>query len=157
MSIFDFIHPKSYLYERFDDAYRKRWCKKQNLNDPRARMLSERAMHRLQWLAGYFPPRAHAANVRLHLNAWHTQRRYQIKTYSPCCFCSSQVLDSIKHILWCPSLQSLFPPVWHGNKAKRFFLAGPLEDVIFITGYMPFTVLQGTHVILLNHFCLYLD
>ena len=140
VAVFDHIHPKIYLYERFDEVYRLRWCKKQNLNDPRARVLSERAIRRLLWLAGHFPPRAHAANVRLHLNAWHTNRRYQSRKYSPCCFCKADVIDSIEHILWCPSLQSLFPAAWRGNKAKCFFLAGPAEDEILLGGMLVYGI-----------------
>ncbi len=142
-AIFDHLHPKIFLYERLDEAYRHRWCKLYNLNDPRARVLSERAIRRLHWLSGYFPPRAHAANVRLHLNAWHTERRYRGKypsRYSQCCFCNLRVVDSIEHFLWCTCLQRLFPPSWRGNKAKCFFLAGPAEEEILLGGMLVYGI-----------------
>ena len=128
--LFDHRHPKITLLHRFDTAYRTRWCKPGCLNNPRPRVLSERAISRLAWLSQHVPPRVHAANVRLHLNAWHTRRRYQQKDESPCCFCGRQVLDSLEHIFQCDLVRSLFPHSWRGNLSKCFFLSGVDDEVL---------------------------
>ena len=113
-------------------AYRTRWCKERCLGDPRPRMLSERAVRRLLWLSTQVPPRVHTSNIRFHLNGFHTNSRYQIRTITPCYFCGRPVQDSIEHILVCSSIQRIFPEHWRGNMARCFFLAGPAEDDILL-------------------------
>ena len=78
------------------------------------------------------PPRVHTANIRLHLSAFHTNARYQIRISSACYFCGRPVQDSIEHLLVCSSVQKIFPQDWRGNMAKCFFLAGPEEEDILL-------------------------
>ena len=57
----------------------------------------------------HVPPRIHMAVIRLHLNAWHTARRYQRKANNYCPFCGNQAAeDSIEHFFFCPVLQNVF-------------------------------------------------
>ena len=128
--IFDHVHPKVTLLNRFDEAYRKRWCKPGCLNIPRPRMLSEKAISRLLWLSQHVPPRVHTANIRLHLNAWHTRRRYQQKGTSKCHFCGIQVIDSLEHIFQCDLVRSVFPTQWREDVSKCFFLSGVDHEVL---------------------------
>jgi len=128
--IFDHVHPKVTLFNRFDEAYRKRWCKPGCLNIPRPRMLSEKAINRLLWLSQHVPPRVHTANIRLHLNAWHTRRRYQQKGTSKCHFCGIQVIDSLEHIFQCDLVRSVFPTQWREDVSKCFFLSGVDNEVL---------------------------
>ena len=48
--LFDHTHPKVSLMHRFDKAYRERWSKPGCLNIPRPRVLSEKAISRLNSL-----------------------------------------------------------------------------------------------------------
>jgi hypothetical protein len=129
-AVFDHAHPKATLLHRFDTAYRTRWIKLGCLNDSRPRVLSERAISRLAWLSQHVPPRVHVANVRLHLNAWHTKRRYQQTNLTACYFCGRQVVDSLEHIFHCDLIRSLFPARWRGNLSKCFFLSGGQDEVL---------------------------
>jgi len=129
-AVFDHAHPRVTLLHRFDSAYRTRWIKLGCLNDHRPRVLSERAISRLAWLSPHVPPRVHVANVRLHLNAWHTKRRYQQTDLTPCHFCGKQVVDSLEHIFHCDLVRLLFPSAWRGNISRCFFLSGGDEDVL---------------------------
>jgi len=123
-ALFDRAHPKATLFQRFDMAYRTRWIKPGCLNDPRPRVLSERAIGRLAWLSQHVPPRVHIANVRLHLNAWHTRRRYQQQGVIQCYFSGKHLVDSLEHIFHCDLVRSVFPIEWRGNLSKVFFLSG---------------------------------
>ena len=50
------------------------------------------------------------ANIRFHLNGWHTGRRYQNRDKTHCLFCKDKDADdSIEHFVHCPAIQSLFP------------------------------------------------
>jgi hypothetical protein len=93
-------------------------------------VLSERAISRLAWLSQHVPPRVHVANVRLHLNAWHTKHRYQQTNLSACYFCGRQGVDSLEHIFHCDLIRSLFPARWRGNLSKCFFLSGGQDEVL---------------------------
>ena len=106
----------------------------------RPRALSERAVRRLLWLSEQVPPRVHAANVRLHLNGWHTNNRYQNKSKTPCYVCGNLVLDSIEHFLHCQSIRQIFLPRWRGDVAKCFFLAGPSEADILLSGMLVYGI-----------------
>jgi len=138
--IFDDNHPKTFLLQRFDQSFRSRWCKPGCLNNPKPRALSEKAIRKLGWLSGLVPPRVHAANIRLHLNAWHTNRRYQKKCVTPCYFCARPVQDSLEHIFCCEAVQSVFPSNWRGNVAKCFFLAGSQDDEVLLASLLVYGV-----------------
>ena len=52
----------------------------------------------------------HLSNIRLHLNAWHTSRRYQNRRKTTCVFCQKEgTEDSIEHIFFCERVQGILP------------------------------------------------
>ena len=106
---FEYLHPVGSVQTRFEMAFR-RWSKPHLLNNCRISRLGAMAIANLQWLSRHVPPRIHMAVIRLHLNAWHTDRRYQRSAGSHCVFCSNQAAeDSIEHLFFCPVVQSVFP------------------------------------------------
>ena len=80
--------------------------------------------------------RVHAANIRLHLNAWHTNSRYKKKMLTSCYFCARQVQDSLEHIFHCHVVQSVFPRGWRGDVAKCLFLSSHTEDDILLASIL---------------------
>ena len=54
------------------------------------------------------------SNVRLHLNAWHTNRRYQIVDDRGCKFCLKGH-DSLEHFFKCPSISAVLPAILKVN------------------------------------------
>ena len=97
-------------------------------NNNRVRQLTTRAIKHLKWLGKRVPPRVHQANIRLHLNGWHTKRRYQ---EDGCCeFCGKKGSeDSIEHFFYCSIVQDLLPAALKlGSPARApistFFLFG---------------------------------
>ena len=93
-------------------------------------MLSDRAIGRLAWLSQHVPSRVHIANVRLHLNAWHTKRRYQQKGEIQSYFCGKYVVDSLEHIFHCDLIRLVFPIKWRTNLSKCFLLSGEEDEVL---------------------------
>ena len=80
------------------------------LRSPRACTLAAQAIRHLQWLAQVVPPRVHMANIRLHLNGWHTSARYQRKPVGRCLFCRNpKAEDRIEHIFRCPAARQIMP------------------------------------------------
>ena len=104
------------------------------LDDPRAGTLGTAACKQLLWLSRVVPPRVHEANVRLHLNAWHTDRRYQIHKNTCCRFCRLAPEDRIEHFVYCPVVRSVFPPRWRTEQhiGRCFFLRWESEDDLIL-------------------------
>jgi len=103
----DHLHPTSACYYRVLDAYHNRWCKDIFVGG-NEQYLAHTACLNLKWLSTQVPARVHLANVRLHLNGWHTERRYQRN--SVCRFCEiADSEDSIEHFVRCSWVSSFFP------------------------------------------------
>jgi len=107
---FNHLHPAGSVHQQFDARYRERWCKKKLVSSPKVALLASTAIENLKWLSKHVPPRVHMSNVRLHLNAWHTGKRYQLSDGN-CLFCeNSRAEDRIEHIFVCPVVQDVLPP-----------------------------------------------
>ena len=122
--LFDSNCPKGSSFKRLEKSYSPR-LNLPPFNIPRS--AHHNAAKVLKWLSSRVPARVHNANVRLHLNGFHTGRRYQNRE-AICPFCQSSTSeDSIEHLLRCSVIQNLFPPsLKSGNPAripaKMFFL-----------------------------------
>ena len=129
-TFFDDIYTIGAATLRLENVHRTRWCTPRVLSIPRPAALAAKAAKNLRWLAKRVPPRVHIANTRLHLNGWHTGRRYQRRNES-CKFCKNiQAEDSIEHLLFCPAVHDLFPVRMKiGNPARvpvaHFFMFQP--------------------------------
>ena len=135
--LFDHVHPIQALYNRFDDVYRNRWCKLNIFQLPRVRALCDRSINTLAWLSSQVPPRVHTANIRLQLNAWHTERRYQRRVRCrPCSFCrNNNNEDKLEHIFYCYVAKNIFPLRWRVGSdsiARCFFLRHDSDDDLLL-------------------------
>ena len=81
-TFFDDIYTIGAATLRLENVYRTRWCTPRVLSLLRPAALAAKAAKNLRWLAKRVPPRVHIANTRLHLNGWHTGRRYQRRNES---------------------------------------------------------------------------
>ena len=101
--------------------YRNRWCKPNLLGPLTYHKITPRILLKLRFLSTRIPPKVLLANVRMHLNGFHTARRYQKNR--PCLFCKQPYsTDSLEHILICHKLRDLFHDSWHNNFVRRLFL-----------------------------------
>ena len=107
---FDLQHPPGATRKRILHIYQVRWIPFAGiLLAPSTNIAVERAMKSLKSLAARVPPRIHNANVRFHLNGFHTARRYQIQN-SLCLFCNRPGSeDSLEHMMRCEEMQCIFP------------------------------------------------
>ena len=104
-----------------EQSYRNRWCKPEILGSLTYHKIVPRLLLKLKFLSTQIPPKVLLANVRLHLNGFHTARRYQKS--KPCLFCNHPYsADSLEHILKCQKIRTLFHPSWHANFVRRLFL-----------------------------------
>ena len=109
------------LITHMQKTYRNRWCKPDILGNIPYHKLVQRLIGKLKFLSSQIPPKVLLANVRWHLNGFHTSRRYQKQ--GVCLFCNnSWSVDSIEHMSRCKSIRNLFPPAWHSNSTRRLFL-----------------------------------
>ena len=100
------------------------------------------ACSNLKWLSTRVPSRVHLANVRLHFNGWHSERRYQVRD-STCRLCRKEGCeDSLEHFLVCDFVHGCFPDSWKSGvpgriAVGRFFLLGmPEEDMIVMSIFL---------------------
>ena len=132
---FDKIHPLGATYYRLEAIYSQRWVQSVLIGG-HVPYLTFTACENLKWLSLQVPARVHLANVRLHFNGWHTDRRYQDK-HTQCRFCRDEHSeDSLEHYMICTWVNSCFPPHWKTGsppqvQSSRFFLLClPQQEVI---------------------------
>jgi hypothetical protein len=89
------------------------------LDDMRVPRIASTAFANLRWLSEYVPPRVLMSNVRVHLNGWHTKRRYQEK--GVCIFCAREE-DSLEHYFRCSSIRSVFPKRLKREPSQKVFM-----------------------------------
>jgi hypothetical protein len=107
----DCFHPPGATYCKLGSIYRDRWVKSV-LYEGYVPFLTYTACSNLKWLSTKVPARVHLANVRLHFNGWHTERRYQRK-HSVCTFCKLHGSeDSLEHYFKCSFVNNRFPRDW---------------------------------------------
>ena len=89
------------------------------LNDLRVHRIANTAISNLLWLSHYVPPRVMLSNARVHLNGWHTRRRYQEK--GVCLFCAREE-DSLEHYFTCSSIRAVFPRKLRRELSQKAFV-----------------------------------
>ena len=109
--LFRHCHKENATYKRVAEVYATRWCHTNLLPRGRATQLASEAVKQLRWISRRVPPNVHNANIRFHLNGFHTARRYQQS--KPCIFCkSADSEDSIEHIIVCPRVSTCINVDW---------------------------------------------
>jgi hypothetical protein len=107
--LFDYVHAPNSTILRLQQCYETRWCKPGMLSGSDFVGIANVAAERLLWLSKRVPPRVHAANVRMHFNAFHTARRYQVCD-SCCLLCKlPNTEDSLEHLLHCAAVHKMLP------------------------------------------------